>query len=239
MKNDKKELEQKMKEMKLVINNLRAFDEKIIKRLNEFEIVFKSINIDLVNDDNLKEEIRLLNEKLKILEDSMSQLKEDVLEKNQKNVKEIARLEKEIKELKAKIKELQSLLIGRKLLKIILKIIIENCFENYYGIGNKINVQGLKNEKYCPFKKIADNLIEIILKKNKIIHINDEINKIIDIIDDKTTYGDILNLVKDSLKPNDYQNILLLLNEKSLFNKICKDQIIGPDEDLSVIVNKS
>ena len=41
-------------------------------------------------------------------------------------------------------------------------------------------------------------LIEIILKKNKIIHIDGEINKIIDIINDKTTYDDILKLVKDS-----------------------------------------
>lgn len=239
IKNDKKELDQKIEEMKLQINDLRAFDIRIIKNLNEFEEVFKCININnLINDKNLKNEIKLLNDKLKILENSLCLIKEDVSKKNKKNIEEIIRLEKEIKELKIKIKELQNVLVGRKLIKIILKIIIENCFKNYYSIGNTINVQELKNQKYCPFKKIANNLIDIILKNNKIIHINDEINQIIDIINNKTTYGDILNLIKDSLKQNDYENILKLLNEKLLFNEICKEQLIGPDEDLSIIINK-
>ena len=76
------------------------------------------------------------------------------------------------------------------------------------------------------------------MKKNKIIHIDGEINKIIDIINDKTTYGDILNLVKDSLKQNDFQNILDLLKENLLLNEICKDDIIGIDQDLYDIINK-
>ena len=43
IKNDKKELDQKIEEMKLQINDLRAFDIRIIKNLNEFEEVFKPL----------------------------------------------------------------------------------------------------------------------------------------------------------------------------------------------------
>ena len=238
IKNDKKALNEKFEGMKIEMNNLRAFDERIIKKFNEMDEAVKSINIPLINNENLRTQIELLKQKLKFLEENLCQLKNDVDEKNQNNIKEISLLEKEIQELKERINELQSLFVGRKLIKIILKIIIEYCFQNYSAEGTTIQVKGLKDKKYIPYIKIANNLIEIVLKKNKIIHINGEINKIIDIINDKTTYGDILNLVKDSLKKNDFQNILDLLKEKSLFNQICEDQIIGKDEDLNTIINK-
>ena len=238
IKNDKKALNEKFEGMKIEMNNLRAFDERIIKKFNEMDEAVKSINIPLINNENLSKQIELLKQKLKFLEENLCQLKNDVDEKNQNNIKEISRLEKEIQELKERINELQNLFVGRKLIKIILKIIIEYCFQNYSATGTTINVQRLKNEKYVPYKKIANNLIEIILKKNKIIHIDGEINKIIDIINDKTTYGDILNLVKDSLKQNDFQNILDLLKENLLLNEICKDDIIGTDQDLYDIINK-
>ena len=236
--NDNKALNKKLEGMEIEMNNLRAFDQRIIKKLNEMDEAIKSINIPLINNENLRTQIELLKQKLKFLEENLCQLKNDVVQKNQNNIKEISRLEKEVKELKERINELQSLFVGRKLIKIILKIIIEYCFQNYSAEGTTIQVKGLKDEKYIPYTKIANNLIEIILKKNKIIHIDGEINKIIDIINDKTTYGDILNLVKDSLKKNDFQNILDLLKEKSLFNQICEDQIIGKDEDLNTIINK-
>ena len=238
IKNDNKALNEKFEGMKIEMNNLRAFDERIIKKFNEMDEAVKSINIPLINNENLSKQIELLKQKLKFLEENLCQLKNDVNEKNQNNIKEISRLEKEIQELKERINELQNLFVGRKLIKIILKIIIEYCFQNYSATGTTINVQGFKNEKYVPYKKIANNLIEIILKKNKIIHIDGEINKIIDIINDKTTYGDILNLVKDSLKQNDFQNILDLLKENLLLNEICKDDIIGTDQDLYDIINK-
>jgi len=238
IKNDNKALNKKLEGMEIEMNNLRAFAQRIIKKLNEMDEAVKSINIPLINNENLRTQIELLKQKLKFLEENLCQLKNDVVQKNQNNIKEISRLEKEVKELKERINELQSLFVGRKLIKIILKIIIEYCFQNYSAEGTTIQVKGLKDKKYIPYIKIANNLIEIVLKKNKIIHINGEINKIIDIINDKTTYGDILNLVKDSLKKNDFQNILDLLKEKSLFNQICEDQIIGKDEDLNTIINK-
>ena len=240
MINEKKELDQKIDQMQLEINDLRAFDERIIKKLDEMDEAVKSIiDINSLNDGNLGSQIKLLNEKLKLIENELAKLKQDIGEKNQKNIEKIHKLETEIKELKLRINELQSLFVGRKIIKIILKIILDNCFENYFGIGTTITVQGLKQEKYTPYKKIANNLIEIVLKKNKIIHINEEINKIIDVINERSTYGDLLNLIKDSLKQNDYENIKTLLNEKLLFNKECKDEIIGPDEDLASIINKT
>ena len=238
IKNDNKALNKKLEGMEIEMNNLRAFDQRIIKKLNEMDEAVKSINIPLINNENLSKQIELLKQKLKFLEENLCQLKNDVDEKNQNNIKEISRLKKEIQKLKERINELQNLFVGRKLIKIILKIIIEYCFQNYSAEGTTIQVKGLKDKKYIPYIKIANNLIEIVLKKNKIIHIDGEINKIIDIINDKTTYGDILNLVKDSLKKNDFQNILDLLKEKSLFNQICEDQIIGKDEDLNTIINK-
>ena len=77
------------------------------------------------------------------------------------------------------------------------------------------------------------------MEKNNIIHINDKINKIIDIINIKSTYGDILNVIKPSIKKEDLENIQKLLIEKSLFNEICKDEIIGYDEDLRVIISNN
>lgn len=224
--------------MRIEIKNLRAFDEKIIKKLDEVETIVKSMKVHEITDSNLNSEIKSLNEKLKSLELQLRQLKEDMEEKNKKNLEEVNRLEKEIISLKIRIKELQGILVGRKILKILLKLIIKNCFDNYYGQGTVINVQKLIEQKYFPYIKIANNLINIILTKNKIIHINNEINNIIDIINENSTYGDILLLVKNALKKNDYENILNLLNEKLLFNQICKDEIIGKDEEISTIINK-
>ena len=234
----KNNYEKKMYIMGIEMNNLRAFDEKIIKKLDEIETIVKSMNVHEITDSNLNTEIKSLNEKLKSLELQLRQLKEDMEEKNKKNLEEVNRLEKEIISLKIRIKELQGILVGRKILKILLKIIIKNCFDNYYGQGTVINVQKLIEPKYFPYIKIANNLIDIVLTKNKIIHINNEINNIIDIINENSTYGDILLLVKNVLKKNDYENIQNLLNEKLLFNQICKDEIIGIDEEISTIINK-
>ena len=79
-------------------------------------------------------------------------------------------------------------------------------------------------------------MIKILYEKNGIIHINDEINEIIDIINYESTYGDILLVIKNFLKQNDYENIQNLLKEKLLFNKKCNVELIGPDEELSNIL---
>ena len=64
-------------------------------------------------------------------------------QKNQMNIQEISNLEKEIECLK-KVVELKSLVVGRKLIKIFLKIILNYCFEDY----------NLKNKDEIIVKKI-------------------------------------------------------------------------------------
>ena len=120
MKNEKKKLDEKVEEMKLEINNLRAFDERIIKKFDEMDETFKSIKIQFMNDGNLNTEIKLLKEKVNLLENYLLQLKQDVGKKNKKNLEEIAKLKIEIKVLNERNKELQSLIVGRKLIKIYL-----------------------------------------------------------------------------------------------------------------------
>lgn len=235
--NLKLEKEGEIKELNSQIISLRVFDEKINKSVEEIKLYIKGLKINETTDDeSIKKEIQSLNEKLKVFEDELVNLKSFINKKNQVNIEKISSLENEIKALKSQIKELQSLLIGRKIIKILLRIIIENCFVAYKIEKNAINFAQFKAEKYIPYKNIANNLIKILFGKNGIIHINDEINEIIDIINDESTYGDILLVIKNFLKKNDYDNIKDLLEEKLLFNKKCNVELIGPDEELSNIL---
>jgi len=45
--------------------------------------------------------------------------------------------------------------------------------------------------------------------------------------------------MKSSIKKNGLDNIQKLLYEKSLFGEICKDEIIGYDENLRVIISNN
>ena len=237
IKNFQLEKEGEIKELNSQISSLRVFDEKINKSVEEIKLYIKGLKINETTDDeSIKKEIQSLNTKLKLFEDELLNLKRFINEKNNVNIEKISSLENEIKALKSKIKELQSLLIGRKIIKILLRIIIENCFVAYKIEKNAINFAQFKAEKYIPYKNIANNLIKILYGKNGIIHINDEINEIIDIINYESTYGDILLVIKNFLKKNDYDNIKDLLEEKLLFNKKCNVELIGPDEELSNIL---
>lgn len=62
---------------------------------------------------------------------------------------------------------IQSLIIGRKLIKIILKIILNCHFKNYAQKKNEIIVNKYIDSKYIPFNKISNRLIDIIIKKIK------------------------------------------------------------------------
>ena len=240
MNKEKMENEKKQNNMEIEIKKLRNFDENIAAKLNKIEKNvegFESLVLNFPKDKFLIDDIKLLSQKLQYLIDEFNKLKSDISNKNKINDEKFLYYENEIQKLKSRIKELQSLFVGRKIIKILLKIIINNCFDKYSSNGTEINVVKYKDQKYCPYNKIANNLIKEILEKNKIIHIDDEINSIIDIINDKITYGEILNVIKPSIKNNDLDNIRKLLEEKSLFNKICKDEIIDYDEDLSVIIS--
>ena len=82
---------------------------------------------------NLEQKFAFSNKVLK----SISKNKEEIFLNTTKKASLWMKLETEIKELKLRINELQSLFVGRKIIKIILKIILDNCFENYFGIGLK------------------------------------------------------------------------------------------------------
>ena len=154
-----------------------------------------------------------MEQNLKVL---LKEIENEMKEKNLMNAKKIEVLENEKKGLKSMISQLQTLLIGRKLLKILIKVIIKNCFEDYYGYKEKIYVTVYKAQEYRTFTDVVNNLIKIILENNSIIHINYKIHKLIDIINENSTYEDILKVVGKSMKPNDVVKI------KQLFKKIIK-----------------
>jgi hypothetical protein len=240
MDKEKMENEKKQKKMEIEIKKLRNFDENIAAKVNKIEENvenFGNLVLNFPKDKKLIDDIKLFSQKLQYLIDEFNKLKADIINKNKINDETFLKYEKEIQKLKSQIKELQSLFVGRKIIKILLKIIINNCFEVYGSNGNEITVRKYKDQKYIPYQKISNNLIRVIMEKNKILHINDEINSIIDIINDKSTYGEILNVIKPSIKKNDFDNIRQLLEEKFLFNKICKHEMIGYDEDLNVIIS--
>ena len=108
-------------------------------------------------------------------------------------------MKESLKQMENKMNELQGIIIGRKLIKIIIKAIIKNCFinfqilENEKGIYSKYNAT-LKDKKYFPMIKIINNLIEAITTSNGIIHLIDSISKSIIIINKNSTFEDIINI---------------------------------------------
>ena len=67
------------------------------------------------------------------------------------------------------------------------KVILNHFFEDFETNGTLINIIKYKDPKYAPYENIVNNLIKVILEKNNIIQINDQINKIVDIINIKST----------------------------------------------------
>ena len=237
-----KKMEKDKKDMQSQINKLQNFDKNTIERIRKMEACIEDLNINLPRDESLINNIKIVDQKLQYLIGELNCLKAEMNDKNkinEMNSKKILALNNQIEILKSRINELQSILVGRKLIKIIIKVILNHCFEDYEANGTIINILKYKDSKYAPYENIVNNLIKVILEKNNIIHINDKINKIIDIINIKSTYGDILNVIKPSIKKEDLENIQKLLIEKSLFNEICKDEIIGYDEDLRVIISNN
>ena len=70
------------------------------------------------------------------------------------------------------------------------------------------------------------------LDTNKIIHIEDHIHKIIDIINPKTTYGDIPKICKDLLPKNEIELINEVLKENQLYSQVCGNELNGKDKEL-------
>ena len=125
---------------------------------------------------------------------------------------------KEIDILKERIKELQNIIMSRKIIKILLKKIINNYFDSYTIVkenkNNHIYNVKLKEKKYKSMINVINNLIDAIYKENKIIHIEGAIKKIIDILNSNTTYGDLLNICDKILEKNDLAKIKDLFEKK-------------------------
>jgi hypothetical protein len=96
-----------------------------------------------------------------------------------------------------------------------------------------------KEQKYTNMKNVANRMIEILIKTNHIVYINGEIHPLFDLISPNTTYGDILNILKQSfVKQNDIVLIKELLDEKGLYEKNCLEDIIGKDVELKELINE-
>ena len=194
---------------------------------------------------NEKREDKLLEKINKILNginEEIKSIKEYINKKTKENKEENEKMKKTIEKLKEIIKELQDIIIRRKMLKIILKKIILNCFESFsieannkkYYIENVI----LKDKKYSSMINISNNILDAIFQSNRIIHIDGAIHRLIDLINNETTYGDLLDICEKSIKKNDLQLIKKLFDENLLSLKVCYPEIIDEDESLFKILSE-
>ena len=156
---------------------------------------------------------------------------------------EVNQLKKEISSLKEKIIILQGVLIGRKLMKILLKKICENCFNSIVLSSTKKQLKIINvtykyiKYKYSKMMDIANRILKALYETNQIIHIDGEISQIIDIINSNTTYGEILEICKKSfIKKNDADKFRELLNDENLYNLNCKEEIIDKDQELKELL---
>ena len=86
--------------------------------------------------------------------------------------------------------------------------------------------------------KNANKIIKVLFNTKKIIHLDGEINQIIDIINAKTTYSDIFQICDHSfLDKNDVTIIKDLLLEKNLLCTIC-EELLEKDEELKKILDE-
>jgi hypothetical protein len=248
------ELTKTKNELTTTKNKLKEVYNKIEKMNNSYEQSIQSIK-EVKNDINdlklhfklnaLTEDkfISLINKIIEIINTMSEEVwkNKDYLNnqiKNQNN--ETKSLEDEILFLKKKINDLQGIIIGRKLIKILLKKIIDNCFEKIF-LSSDFMIRYVlpKEQKYINMVNVANRMIEILIKTNHIVYINGEIHPLFDLISPNTTYGDILNILKQSfVKQNDIVLIKELLDEKGLYEKNCLEDIIGKDVELKELINE-
>lgn len=230
-------------EMDSITDEINKVNFKLEDGLKEVKLnvddLYKKLNLNYLIEDKYIEAtnriIDLLNEMIANSEKIKDNLNNTIKDKSL----EINQLKNEVKFLKERIIMLQSKLIGRKLLKILLKKICENCFDSIslssdYTI---INVH-YKDQKYVNMKGIANRILDALFKTNHIVHIDGEINEIIDIINSNVSYGRIFEICKKSFfKKNDADIIEQLLNDKDLYNQICYEDIIAKDKELKELLN--
>ena len=170
--------------------------DKIKANVKEIQL---KLDLDGNTEDELKNKINIILNKIQKLIIDVNEIKDIFNSQIEKLKKENIILKESLKQMENKMNELQGIIIGRKLIKIIIKAIIKNCFinfqilENEKGIYSKYNAT-LKDKKYFPMIKIINNLIEAITTSNGIIHLIDSISKSIIIINKNSTFEDIINI---------------------------------------------
>ena len=197
-------------EIESINHELDSINYNIIYRLDNVEFNMSELKEKkehiLFNIQAKKNHAQEINKILVVLEKIINDtdtMKNFINGKIEENKEEIEKLMKELDKLKERIKKLQHLIVCRKIIKIILKIIIINCFDSYNIMKeNKkyhiVNVK-LKEEKYKNMINVVNSIIDSIYQANTINHIEGAINKIIDILNVNTTYGDLLNICQKIL----------------------------------------
>lgn len=86
---------------------------------------------------------------------------------------------------------------------------------------------------------VVNKIIKVLFNTNKIIHIENSIHNIIDIINEKTTYADILAILQNSLLPENEVNLIKeVLVENNLYFQICGNELTEKDKELKIILEE-
>lgn len=130
------------------------YTKEILKIKSNFHILSEKLNFSTENENICLKSIKTILTILdKIIENSEKIKKYLEVEIEQKS-HEIIILKKEVKLLKIRVRELQEYLIGRKLLKILLRKILQNCF-----ISFSITSDQNKKVKICNAKLKKKNTL--------------------------------------------------------------------------------
>ena len=205
-------LNDEIKNIKIAITNINENWDKINSNIKEVQL-----KLDLRGniEENLTNKVNTILNCIQSIIKEMSGIKDIFNSKIEKLQNENKNLLERLKLMENKVNELQGIIIGRKIIKIIIKKILKTCFIDYQILVNvkgiyEINKATLKEYKYVGMVNEVNHLIEALSTTNGIIHLIDTINKSITIINKNTTFGDIINicdLAIKQIKKNDIDSI--------------------------------
>lgn len=246
-------LQEKLQENNDNLNNgIKNINTAIININNNMDKMNKDIKeiqlkIDLGGniEEKVNNKINNILNNIKDIIKEMNGIKDTFNFQIEKLQNENNNLVERLKLLEKKVNELQGIIIGRKIIKLIIKKILKNCFIDYQIIINKkgiyeINKATLKDSKYAGMVNVINHLIEAITTTNGIIHLIDTIDKSITIINKNTTFGDIINicdLAIKQVKKNDINSIKSLFTDTSILNNNVYQEIIGDDPKIKDLLS--
>ena len=246
LQQENKRLDKDIKKIKSENSNFEKELTNLNNHIDQIDKIIKDIQerLDLngKKENELNSQLNNINKIIKdILNNEIESMKEILNTKIDRLIKENDKLREILKKLEKKVNELQAIIIGRKLIKILIKMIIKNCFIDFKIRSNSKGVLEIydplfKIGNYSQMVKVVNNLIEIITTTNGIIHIIEDINKSITIINKDTKFEEILKICESSLdnfKKNDIELIKNLLIEKSLLDANFYQELIGKNEKLN------